>query len=170
MSLWVMLGRLVSFRPIMQRRRGGRFVGWILRVDSRAVMVERASSSMLEPIVADQREVRRAGFVHADQMERVWSRKSGSRRTSASSRMRWWTCRSWRGVLELEGVMALRRESGVDTRMSALTRGVFIVSSTSDAESSCSAIAISSCNFMPFLKAVMRTPVCSASFRPSFTI
>lgn len=170
MSLWVMLGRLVSFRPIMQRRRGERFFDLIFRVVWRVVMVEVVSSSMLLPIVADQREVRRWVFVQADQRARVWVRKRGSRRTSASSRIRLVMFGRGSGEFEFEGVMALRRERGVETRMSDLTRGVFIVSSGSDAESSCSAVEMSSCSRMPFLKAVMLTPVRAASFRPSFTI
>lgn len=49
-------------------------------------MVDWARDSMDEPMVADQRDVRREGFEQAVQMARVCERKSGSRRTSASSR------------------------------------------------------------------------------------
>lgn len=126
-SLWVIVGREVSLRPIMTRRRGGGGC-WSLVFSYLVVRVSVAISSMLEPIVADQREVWREGFVRADQMDSVCVRKRGSMRTSASSRMRVVMLGSGSGG-EAESlsassclrVMAWRRESGVETRMSDLT-------------------------------------------------
>lgn len=171
-SLWVMLGRDVSFSPIMTRNKGHFRVVFV-------VSVETAISSMLDPIVADQRDVRRDGFVRADQMDSICVRKRGSRRISASSRMRVVICGSGIGaavpvsLLVVPFVMAWRSESGVETRMSDLTMVLLPCAGVSDAESSTSLFSVSamfSFNLIPFLKAVMRTPVLADNFRPSFTI
>src|SRR5271163_3778369 len=112
-------GRAESFRPTTTRRSEGPCFVVMSRSCWREVMVSKAKDSMFEPIVADQREMRRSREVQADQMARVWARKRGSRRTSASSRTRLLTL--GREYVEVElSVMALTKSRGVVTRMSLL--------------------------------------------------
>jgi hypothetical protein len=116
----VIFGIAVSFNPTTRRMSGARGVlgGGDMRFQ-RSLIELIARASMLEPMVADQRPTRRWGEVQAFQIERVCSRKRGSRRTSASSRTRW---RMFGSSATLSPYFrALRRARGVATRIPALT-------------------------------------------------
>ena len=139
--------------------------------------------------MADQKEILRWVLVHALQIASVCSRNNGSSRTSASSNTR---CRtegsdSFSSAFFLD--RALTNASGVVTRISLFVRAsVFLLSfdladlsassspsdSEPDVESSESLSALSSSaratTCIPFLMAVIFTPVPIANLRPSLTI
>ena len=121
MSLCVMFGIAESFSPTTSRI----IVGGISRPILAALdsIVDDASASIFDPMVADHKDTRSSVLVHEVHIPRDWSRNNGSRSTSASSSTRVRTLGNDARFSEEVVDNALKSRPGVVTRMSAFANG-----------------------------------------------